>query len=161
MIKKLLALDERIGLGLMVAVDVICVGLGMGVPIFCLLFGFPLGIYLARRAAGAQAVVSASDLAAVLRHALARALWVAAATLAMMAVIWYPAARMLFDPAADLANFGLPMILYEPRASFIGWLALMIIISPALQVLTAAFGAYLALAGTYRHPRAGQGAAGG
>ena len=34
---------------------------------------------------------------------------------------------MLFDPTADLANFGIPQLLYEPLASFIGWLVLMIL----------------------------------
>jgi hypothetical protein len=52
---------------------------------------------------------------------------------------------MLFDRAADLANFGIPMILYEPRASFIGWLLLMIFVSPFLQFLMTLFGAHLAL----------------
>jgi hypothetical protein len=36
-------------------------------------------------------------------------------------------------------NFGIPMILYDPRASFIGWMVLMIIISPVLQILTTVF----------------------
>jgi hypothetical protein len=39
------------------------------------------------------------------------------------------------------------MILYEPRASFIGWLVLMILISPVLQMLTTLFGSYLTLLG--------------
>ncbi len=52
---------------------------------------------------------------------------------------------MLSDPAADLANFGIPPILYEPRASFIGWLVLMIAISPVLQLLTTLLGSHLAL----------------
>ncbi len=52
---------------------------------------------------------------------------------------------MLSDPAADLANFGIPPILYEPRASFIGWLVLMIAISPVLQLLMSLLGSHLAL----------------
>jgi len=44
-----------------------------------------------------------------------------------------------------LANFGIPLILYEPRASFIVWLILMIVISPFLQFLMTLFGAQLAL----------------
>jgi hypothetical protein len=51
----------------------------------------------------------------------------------------------VFDPVADLANFGIPLILYDPTASFIGWLALMIVISPFLQFLMALFGAHLTL----------------
>lgn len=35
------------------------------------------------------------------------------------------------------------MILYEPQISFIGWLGLMIVVSPFLQLLLTVFGAYL------------------
>jgi len=37
------------------------------------------------------------------------------------------------------------MILYEPKASFIAWLVLMIFISPFLQLLATVFGGYMAL----------------
>jgi hypothetical protein len=37
------------------------------------------------------------------------------------------------------------MNLYEPEASFIGWMLLMIIISPFLQLITSVFSGYLAL----------------
>jgi hypothetical protein len=37
------------------------------------------------------------------------------------------------------------MILYEPKASFIGWQVLMIGLSPALQLLAIVFGAYVTL----------------
>jgi hypothetical protein len=66
-----------------------------------------------------------------------------AVTFVLLAVIWLPTLRMLGDPSADLANFGIPMILYEPLASFIGWLVLMVFISPALQMLTTLFAAVL------------------
>jgi len=62
-----------------------------------------------------------------------------------MALLWGHFVTMLFDPAANLANFGMPMILFEPQASFIGWLALMIVISPFLQFLMTLFGAHLTL----------------
>ena len=65
-----------------------------------------------------------------------------------MAVIWLPALRLLKLPEADLANFGIPLILYEPLPSFIGWMVLMVLISPFLQVLTTVFGAVLKLAYT-------------
>jgi hypothetical protein len=71
----------------------------------------------------------------------------ASVTLLGMVVIWGPTISFLFDPGRDLANTGVPMILYEPMASFIGWLVLMIVISPFLQLLTTLFGAYLALLG--------------
>ncbi len=66
-------------------------------------------------------------------------------TVILMLVIWARTASMLFDPSADLANFGIPMILYEPRVSFIGWLVLMTLISPFLQFLMSVFGVHLAL----------------
>jgi catechol 2,3-dioxygenase-like lactoylglutathione lyase family enzyme len=40
---------------------------------------------------------------------------------------------------------GLPLILYDPLASFIGWLALMIVVSPALQFVVTIFGAWVAV----------------
>jgi hypothetical protein len=52
---------------------------------------------------------------------------------------------MLFDPSVNLADFGMPLILFEPRASFIGWLGLMIVVSPALQFLLTILGAHVAL----------------
>jgi hypothetical protein len=58
-----------------------------------------------------------------------------------MVIIWANMIGMLWDPAANLANTGIPMILYEPRASLIGWLVLMILISPFLQLLTTLFAA--------------------
>lgn len=120
--------------------DTLCVGAGMGVPFFAILFGFVAGWFLA-------GWILARTRAArpVLRRILIGALLAAAVTLVGMAVIWARTAAMLFDPAADLANWGLPMILYEPRASFVGWLVLMIVISPALQALTALCGAHLRL----------------
>jgi hypothetical protein len=81
----------------------------------------------------------------VLRKVLLFATVTAGVTFAGMAVIWGPCAAMLFDPGADLANFGIPLILYEPWASFIGWLVLMIVISPVVQLLMTLLGSHLAL----------------
>jgi hypothetical protein len=60
-----------------------------------------------------------------------------------MTLIWGNTARMLLDPAADFANFGIPLILYEPKVSFVGWLVLMIFISPFLQLLTTLFASHV------------------
>ena len=46
---------------------------------------------------------------------------------------------MLFDPSSDFENFRHPFILYDPKISFIGWLILMIIISPFLQLLATVY----------------------
>jgi hypothetical protein len=64
-----------------------------------------------------------------------------ALTLVCMLVLWGLQALKLGAPEAELANFGIPMILYRPRASFVGWLLLMIVVSPFLQVLCTLFGA--------------------
>jgi len=63
----------------------------------------------------------------------------------LMLGIWGRTIPMLFEPHSDFANFGHPMILFDPRLSFIGWLVLMIIISPFLQLMTSIFSAFIAL----------------
>jgi hypothetical protein len=119
-------------------IDIVCVGMGMGVPFFCILLGAPVGWYLIQRATASPITTRET-----LQKLLAGAALTSAFTFALMLVIWSHAIRMLFDSAADLANFGIPLILYEPKASFIGWLALMIGISPFLQFLMTLLGAHL------------------
>jgi hypothetical protein len=63
------------------------------------------------------------------------ALLAASFTFLMMIVIWGRMIPMLFDPSTDFENFGHPNNLYDPKISFVGWLILMIIISPFLQLL--------------------------
>jgi hypothetical protein len=119
--------------------DIFCIGMGMGVPIFCILFGAVAGYFFTR-----ILILRYSTPQQVLSMSLRYDLIAAAITLVGMLIIWSPMLPMLFDPSRDLANSGIPMILYEPRASFIGWMVLMILISPALQFLTALFGSNLA-----------------
>jgi len=135
---RLLSLNKWAVFVAFVAIDVICVGMGMGVPIFCIGLGFPLGWYIA-----ARAVRSTSDLGVVLKRTVVQATLTSAVTFAIMALLWGNAARMLLDPTADFANFGIPMILYEPKISFVGWLVLMIFISPFLQLLTTLFASHV------------------
>lgn len=137
---KLFTLKSRWALALFVLLDTIFVAMGMGVPFFCILFGFVVGWYAVQRLAAAE-----TDLPWMLEKILSYAITGAAYTFVVMLALWGPMANMLFDPAADLANFGIPLILYDPRASFIGWLVLMIVISPFLQLLTTLFGAHLTL----------------
>jgi hypothetical protein len=137
---RLLSLNRWAAFAIFVFLDVLCVGMGMGVPIFCIVLGFPVGWYVAARAAR-----STSDLGEVLKRTVVQATVTSAVTFAMMALLWGNVARMLFDPAADFANFGIPMILYDPKVSFIGWLVLMIFISPFLQLLTTLFSSHLTL----------------
>src|SRR4030042_3270282 len=128
---RVLTLNRWVAFAILVFLDVICVGMGMGVPIFCIGLGFPVGWYVA-----ARATRSTCNLGEVLKRTVVQATVASAVTFAMMALIWGNVARMLLDPAADFANFGIPMILYDPKASFVGWLLLMIVISPVLQLLT-------------------------
>lgn len=125
-----------------IILDVLAVGLGMGVAFFNIFLGLPAGVYIGWRI-GYQKF----PLKQTIKKILLWAALSAGVTLILMLVIWAPTAFMLFDPAADLANFGIPMILYEPRASFIGWQVLMILIAPFLQFLMTNFGAQSALIG--------------
>jgi len=49
MTEKLLKLDAKIVFILYILIEIICVGMGMGIPIFCILFGFPLGWCIVKR----------------------------------------------------------------------------------------------------------------
>ena len=138
--RKVFALKIGWALAIFVFLDLACVGLGMGVPILCILLGLPVGWYIARRVTTRTLRVGQ-----MLGKVLAGAALTSAFTFVMMGLLWGRCVVMLFDPSADLANFGIPLILYEPKASFIGWLVLMIIISPFLQLLMTLFGSHLTL----------------
>jgi hypothetical protein len=121
-----------------IILDIFCVGLGMGIPFFSILLGFPVGWYLVKRIYSLNL-----DVKALLSRIFKYATISSGFTLLMMLVIWGMIIPMLWDPNADFANFGIPMILYDPKASFIGWLILMIIVSPFLQFLVTIFSANL------------------
>jgi len=125
-------------LAIYLVLDVFCVGAGMGVPFFNILFGFVVGFYIAR-----MVCAESQNTSQVLRKVLLYAAVTSGVTFIGMIIIWARMIGMLWNPAADLANTGIPMILYEPRASLIGWLALMIFISPFLQMLTTLFAAHV------------------
>jgi len=137
---RLLRLKPLWALLLYLFVDVLCVGVGMGVPFFCILLGFPVGWVIARRVSDGTRPARE-----VLRHVLQQAALTSGVTFLGMLPIWGPPVTMLFDPRTDFTRLGVPLILYEPRASFIGWLILMIFISPFLQFLMTLFGAHVAL----------------
>ena len=123
-----------------VLLDIICVGMGMGVPIFCILFGFVVG-WVGTGIATARW----GDAETVLGR-LFRAAWLTSGiTFIGMVLLWGPVTLMLLDPASDFVKFGIPLILYGPKASFIGWLVLMIFISPFLQLLTTLLGGHVRL----------------
>lgn len=120
--------------------DLFCVGMGRGVPIFNILFGFVIGWYIVRRI-----ILQEENYNNILKITIKYAIITSLFTFVAMAILWGPKIKLLFTPGYDFKNFGIPLILFEPEASFIGWLVLMILISPFLQLLTIIFAAYLTL----------------
>jgi hypothetical protein len=123
---------------LYVALDVVCIGAGMGVPVFCILFGFLVGWVIVGRV-----TLRTHEPREVLRTLLKQAALISLVTFVGMLLVWGWSIPVLFGPEADLENFGHPMILYEPWPSLLGWLVLMIVISPILQLLTTVFGGHI------------------
>ncbi|HML05865.1 MAG TPA: hypothetical protein VK426_08845 [Methanobacterium sp.] len=121
-------------------IDTFFVGIGMGIPFFCILFGFPVGWYLAKRLRASK-----QNLEVILNKILKYTLFSSIFTFILMIIIWGPISTMLLDPNANIANFGIPMILYDPKMSFIGWIILMVFISPFLQLLTTIFASNVTL----------------
>lgn len=121
-----------------IAVDVIFTGIGMGVPVLNILFGFFIGWYSTVRAINLY-----SERIFILKRTLLYDSFCAGFTFILMAAIWGRTSILLLSENTDFADFGHPMILYDPKISFIGWLVLMIVISPLLQLLTSVFSSYL------------------
>jgi prolipoprotein diacylglyceryltransferase len=138
--EKLIKLNAKIVCILYMVVDIIYAGMGMGVPIFCIMLGFPLGWYIVKRISE-----STEDSHLMFYKILKLSLLASAFTFLLMVVIWGRTIPMLFDPMSDFKNFGHPFILYEPKISFIGWLILMIFISPFLQLLATVFASFITL----------------
>ena len=126
---------KPIQIAIFLFLELLSTAMGMGVPFFTILFGFLVGLFIPR-IIRTDSELSPQYLALLLRAALISS----TVTLMIMALIWLPTLKWLFDPAHDLSNFGIPMILYTPRASFIGWIILMVLISPFIQFLLTLFG---------------------
>lgn len=137
---RVFRLNTRIAFAIFVIVDLVCVVMVMGIPLLCILLGFFVGWYIAK-----QAIIATANIEDVLKQVLVHAIATSIFTFVVMSAIWGRTIPMLFDPNADFQNFGHPFILYDPKLSFIGWLILMILISPLLQLLTTIFGSYLTL----------------
>jgi hypothetical protein len=123
-----------------VTLDILCMGMGMGVPFFNIVFGFVVGWYLVEWIS-----IGTREVKEILRRLLIYSCITAGVTFLGMVLVWGWSLTLLFDPQADLAGFGVPQILFEARASFIGWLVLMVVISPFLQLLTTIFAGHLTL----------------
>jgi hypothetical protein len=121
--------------------DVLLVGLGMGIPVAPIVFGVVIGWFIPQ-------IFNHElfDIVAIIQKSILTSIVTSLFTMVMMIIIWGPISLMLFDKNADINNFGIPLILFDPKASFIGWIILMIIISPVLQLLTTSFGAIVRIA---------------
>ena len=128
-----------------VALDIFCTGMGMGVPFFNIIFGFLVGWYLVKWIS-----IRTSEVKDILKRMLIYSCITAGVTFLGMLLIWGWSVKLLYGPETDLANFGIPLILFKPRMSLIAWLMLMIAISPFLQLLTTVFAGHLTLLSLYR-----------
>lgn len=130
--------------------NVFTIGFGMGVPVFTILLGFPVGWYLAnvrlrrlRDEASPEPVKSIPVL--VLKALLIHAAALTLVTVAVLAVIWVPQLSIVADQSYEAREWGIPLILYTSQASKIGWMVLMLAIAPAAQFMAVLTGAFLRL----------------
>jgi hypothetical protein len=133
-------LNKKFTFLIYIILDTLLVGIGTGVPIFPILLGFPVGWYITRRL-----TLSERNLRDLLSDILKYSLYTSLITFLWMVIIWGSVGTMLMNPHADFANFGIPMILFDPKISFIGWIILMIFISPFLQLIMTVFTAQVFL----------------
>jgi hypothetical protein len=136
----ILKINKKTSFVIYIVLDTLLVGMGMGVPFFCILFGFPAGWYLSKSLKHQKLQIN--DISSrILKYATLTSL----VTLAWMLIIWGPMITMLQNPSANFTDFGIPLILYDPKLSFIGWITLMIFISPFLQLLMTVFASHVAI----------------
>ncbi len=121
-----------------VVMDLLLAGLGMGTPVFCIVFGFGVGWFGARRAEYFVPTVRGA-----MMRALRYAFLTSAVTMVLMAAVWARLVPILLNPRVNPGSLGLPLNLYDTRWSLVGWLVLMAFTGPAVQVLMTVFGAYL------------------
>ncbi|MBN2841275.1 MAG: hypothetical protein JXP37_10010 [Coriobacteriia bacterium] len=131
--------------------DVFAIGLGGGVPVLAIVYGAGVGWWLVRR--GPEVLPETSPASegpsvprAALRTLIARSAALTAVSLVVLLVVWVPSIPHAFDPAFDPASVGIPLILYTQHASMIGWLVLMLVVSPVLQFAMTVTGGAIALA---------------
>ncbi len=138
--EKLLRLNSGTVIILYMLADLICVGAGMGVPIFCILLGFPSGWYMTRRFS-----LGEQETRLIYKRIMKGSLVTTTFTFLVLAIVWLGAVLINIKTMADIPNFGHPYILFDPGTSFIGWLVLMVLLSPFLQLLTTVFAAFVTL----------------
>ncbi|MFO7928989.1 MAG: hypothetical protein R6U35_04920 [Candidatus Humimicrobiaceae bacterium] len=97
--------------------------LRMGVPVLNIFFGFFTWWFAARRN-----LILFSREKRILKNTFLYRLYSSGFAMVLMLFIWVPSIKMLFGPEQNLANFGIPMLLYEPVPSFMGCPVLMAMI---------------------------------
>jgi len=115
-------------IGALLLGDMFLTGMGMGVPIFAIFWG---------AAPGLAAIFSSWDdpLPVLVRRTWLYGLVTVGFTFLMMLAIWTPISVSVAVGKIDPAISGVPFILYEPVPSFWGFIVLMVVVSPVLQLL--------------------------
>ena len=138
--KRNLSGFSHIELGTFILLEIILTGFGMGVPILNILFGFYIGFYITRKLISKHLRTKK-----LMERILTISILTSLFTFLLMLIIWGPQTHLLFEEKTQFENFGHPFILYDPKISFVGWLILMIFISPFLQLLSSIFSSFLAI----------------
>ena len=117
-----------------ILINGVLVGTGMGVPIFCIIMGAPYGFLVVMK-------MLKKEMRTNIHHHYYYGILKSSAVLALstfifMIIIWMPWVIKSFAPGFEYKNTGMPLILYTLKASFWGWITLMIVISPILQFMT-------------------------
>jgi len=112
--QKILKISPTKAVILYIFLDVICTGLGMGVPFFNILLGLPTGWFLTSRA-----IEKTWDPFEPARDSLKKGLLTSLFTMVQMIFIWWPYFLKFFEKGFDFKNTGIPYILYTPKASLV------------------------------------------
>lgn len=121
--------------------DTFAIGIGMGVPIFAIFLGFPFGWFFTNNLLKKTAEKTNMFYKQLLKISLITSLY----TFLLMIIVWWKAGTIIFSSVEEIKNFGHPFILYDPKLSLIGWVILMVVISPFLQLLTTVFASFVRL----------------
>lgn len=137
---NIFVINKKIVLLIYIFLDTFLLIIMRFVPILAILLGFPVGWYISKRLTQSE-----RNLADILSDILKYSFYTSLITFLWMLMVWGSVSTMLMNPNANFTNFGIPMILFDPEISFIGWIILMIFISPFLQLITTVFTAHVSL----------------
>lgn len=121
--------------------DVLMAAAGMGVPVFCILLAVPVGAFCA-----ARAEYFLKDIGPAMRRVLRYSLITSGVTLVVMTGFWWWLLPYLPRNGPDVHRLAIPLILYEPKLSLIGWVVLMLMVAPAAQFVVMLASAFVVFA---------------